>query len=57
MEQAPIVIEGLMKDKDTLIQAGAYDQEYFDKLEKISSDIESRKIDNSPSLENTGKGK
>ena len=57
MEQAPVVIEGLMRDKDSLIQAGAYPQEYFDKLEQISSDIESRKIDNEPSLENTGKGK
>ena len=34
-EQAPKVIDDLMKDKDMLIQAGAYDTAYFDKLEQI----------------------
>ena len=36
MEQAPKVIEGLMQDKDMLMQTGAYDSTYFDKLEQIS---------------------
>ena len=30
-EQAPKVIDDLMKDKDMLIQAGAYGTDYFDK--------------------------
>lgn len=34
-EQAPKVINDLMKDKDMLIQAGAYGTDYFDKLEQI----------------------
>jgi len=34
-EQAPKVIDDLMKDKDMLIQAGAYGTDYFDKLEQI----------------------
>ena len=35
VEQAPKVIDDLMKDKDMLIQAGAYGTDYFDKLEQI----------------------
>ena len=34
-EQAPKVINDLMKAKDMLIQAGAYGTDYFDKLEQI----------------------
>lgn len=34
-EQAPKVIDDLMKDRDMLIQAGAYGTDYFDKLEQI----------------------
>ena len=34
-EQAPKVIDDLLKDKDMLIQAGAYGTDYFDKLEQI----------------------
>ena len=34
-EQAPKVIDDLMKDKDMLIKAGAYGTAYFDKLEQI----------------------
>lgn len=34
-EQAPKIIDDLMKDKDMLIQAGAYGADYFDKLEQI----------------------
>ena len=34
-EQASKVIDDLMKDKDMLIQAGAYGTDYFDKLEQI----------------------
>jgi len=34
-EQAPKVIDDLMKDKDMLIQAGAYGSDYFDKLKQI----------------------
>ena len=34
-EQAPKVIDDFMKDKDMLIQAGAYGTDYFDKLEQI----------------------
>lgn len=36
-EQVPKVIDRLMKDKDILIQAGAYDTSYFDKLEQIKN--------------------
>ena len=34
-EQVPKVIDDFMKDKDMLIQAGAYGTDYFDKLEQI----------------------
>ena len=34
-EQAPKVIDDLMKDKDMLIQAGAYGTDYFYKIEQI----------------------
>ena len=37
VEQAPIVIDGLMKDKDMILQASVYDSSYFDKLEQIKS--------------------
>ena len=36
-EQVPKVIDGLMKDKDALVKAGAYDSSYFDKLEQIKN--------------------
>lgn len=39
IEQAPQVIDGLMKDKNMLIQAGAYDTSYFDKLDSINQEI------------------
>lgn len=39
-EQAPKVIDDLMKDKDMLIQAGAYDTAYFDKLEQIKQETQ-----------------
>lgn len=39
-EQAPKIIDDLMKDKDMLIQAGAYDTDYFDKLEQIKQGIQ-----------------
>lgn len=35
IKQAPKVIENLMKNKDMLIQRGAYDAEYFNKLEAL----------------------
>ena len=39
-EQAPKVIDDLMKDKDMLIQAGAYGTHYFDKLEQIKQETQ-----------------
>lgn len=39
-EQVSKVIDGLMKDKDMLVSAGAYDSSYFDKLEQIKSEIQ-----------------
>ena len=39
-EQAPKVIDDLMKDKDMLIQAGAYGTDYFDKLEQIKQETQ-----------------
>ncbi len=39
-EQAPKIIDDLMKDKDMLIQAGAYGTDYFDKLEQIKQGIQ-----------------
>ncbi len=39
-EQVPKVIEELMKDKDRLVQAGAYGADYFDKLEQIRNEIQ-----------------
>lgn len=56
MEQAPIVIEGLMRDKEELIKTGAYKPEYFERLETISSDISSRQID-TPEMENAPKAR
>ena len=50
VEQAPIVIDGLMKDKDMLLQAGTYTPMYFDKLEQIKGNIASQ-----PSLEENKK--
>lgn len=40
MEQVPKVIDGLMNDKDMLVNAGAYDTSYFNKLEQIKSEIQ-----------------
>lgn len=40
-EQVPKVINELMKDKDMLVQAGAYGTDYFDKLEQIKKGIQS----------------
>ncbi len=37
--KAPIVIDRLMKDKERLLEAGAYDFSYFDKLEQIRNEI------------------
>lgn len=39
VEQAPKVIDRLLKDKYNLIQAGAYDVSYFHKLEEIKEEI------------------
>lgn len=39
-EQVPKVINELMKDKDMLVQAGAYGTDYFDKLEQIKQGIQ-----------------
>lgn len=39
-EQVSKVIDGLMKDKDMLLSARAYDSTYFDKLEQIKSEIQ-----------------
>lgn len=39
-EQAPKVIDDLMKDKDMLIKAGAYDLDYFGKLEQIKRELQ-----------------
>lgn len=39
-EQAPKVIDDLMKDKDMLIQAGTYGTDYFDKLEQIKQETQ-----------------
>lgn len=39
-EQAPKVIDDLMKDKDMLIQAGGYGTDYFDKLEQIKQETQ-----------------
>lgn len=39
MEQAPKVISGLMKDKEMLIGAGAYDESYFSELSSIQTSI------------------
>lgn len=38
--QVPKVIDDLMKDKDMLIQAGAYSTDYFDKLEQIKQETQ-----------------
>ena len=40
IEQVPKVIDELMKDKDMLVNSGAYDTSYFDKLEQIKSGIQ-----------------
>ena len=39
VEQAPIVIDGFMKDKKKLLQAGAYTPMYFDRLEQIKDNL------------------
>ena len=40
IEQVPKVIDRYLKDKDLLVNAGAYDTSYFDKLEQIKSGIQ-----------------
>ena len=39
-EQVPKVVDELMKDKDMLVNRGAYDTSYFDRLEQIKSGIQ-----------------
>ncbi len=39
VEQAPIVIDSLMQDKELSLQAGAYTPAYFDELEQIKNNI------------------
>lgn len=39
-EQVPKVVDGLMKDKEMLVNAGAYDESYFDKLGQIKKEIQ-----------------
>ena len=39
-EQVPKVINELMKNKDMLVQAGAYGIDYFDKLEQIKNGVQ-----------------
>ena len=36
------IIEGILKDKKILIESGAYEEEYFEKLEKIQERIEEK---------------
>ena len=40
IEQVTKVIDRYLKDKDLLVNAGAYDTSYFDKLEQIKSEIQ-----------------
>ena len=40
IEQVPKVIDSYLKDKDLLVNAGAYDTSYFDELEQIKSGIQ-----------------
>lgn len=40
IEQTPKVIEGLIKDKEMLIQAGVYDFSYYQMLEQIKQEIQ-----------------
>lgn len=40
--QAPEIINGLLNDKEMLLEAGAYKPEYFEGLEVIKADLESR---------------
>ena len=42
IEQAPKVIDGLLEDKDMLIQAGAYNADYFNQLEHMKNSIQQR---------------
>jgi len=51
VEQAPKVIDGLMADKDMLVQAGAYDESYFSSLEQMRNEISGKK-DITPSAMN-----
>lgn len=41
VEQAPKVIDGLLKDAPSLIEAGAYTPMYFEKIARIKNNIES----------------
>lgn len=47
VEQAPIVIDKLMQDKDLLLQTGAYSYDYFEMLEQIKSTI-GNDVENQP---------
>lgn len=42
LEQTPIVIDGLLKDKDMLVQAGVYSADYFNQLEQMKNSIQQR---------------
>jgi len=42
VEQAPIVINEMLKDKDVYLSSDVYKPEYFDNLEIIRSDLETR---------------
>lgn len=39
-EQVPKVVDGLMKDKETLVNTGTYDESYFNKLGQIKKEIQ-----------------
>ena len=39
LEQSPKVIDGLMHDRDMLLQAGAYTEEYFEQLKQIKDNL------------------
>lgn len=40
--ETPAIIDRLQQQKDLLIQAGAYSQEYFDQVQMVQKDLESR---------------
>jgi len=39
IEQTPIIIDGLMKDKDKLLEVHAYPQTYFDTLAQVKNNV------------------